>query len=139
MKLNENKVVTYTRISMFIVYFWFGILKVIGISPAETLVQNLSEFTINYFLDDSIFIPLFGLFESSIGLLFLFPKITKIAVGIFLMHMSMTFLPMVVLPKDAWAFMFTPTLVGQYIIKNLTIIGAALLIYTHHQRTYKSN
>ncbi|NVJ63943.1 MAG: hypothetical protein HWD84_06905 [Flavobacteriaceae bacterium] len=136
MKLDENKVVKYTRISLFVVYFWFGILKTIGISPAETLVQNLSEFTINYFLDDSTFIPLFGIFECLIGILFLFPKYTKIAVGVFLLHMLSTFLPMVVLPKDAWAFMFTPTLVGQYIIKNLTIIGAALLIYTHHQRTY---
>ena len=138
MKLNEDKVVNYTRISMFIVFFWFGILKVLGISPAETLVQNLSEYTINYFLDDSTFIPLFGMFECLIGILFLFPTLTKVAVSVFLLHMFATFLPMFMLPKDSWAFMFTPTLVGQYIIKNLTIIGAALLVYTHYQRTYKN-
>jgi uncharacterized membrane protein YkgB len=137
MTLNEDKVIKYSRVSMFIVYFWFGILKVIGISPAEALVQNLSEYTINYFLDDSVFIPMFGIFECIIGILFLFPRYTKFALYLFLLHMISTFLPVFMLPQDTWAFMFTPTLVGQYIIKNLAIIATALLITVHYNKTQK--
>lgn len=138
MKLNEDKVVTYARVSMFVVYFWFGILKVIGVSPAEPLVQNLSEYTINYFLDDSVFIPMFGIYESIIGILFLFHRYTKFALYLFLFHMASTFLPVIMLPQDTWAFMFTPTLVGQYIIKNLALIATALMINVHYQKTKQS-
>jgi uncharacterized membrane protein YkgB len=118
----------FGRLSLFIIYFWFGILKVIGISPAETLVQNLFNETLGTVIDFNIFCLGFGLFECILGILWLFPKLTKITLYITLFHMFSTFLPVLVLTEEIWQTWFTPTLVGQYIIKNLALISLALFI-----------
>ena len=118
----------FGRLSLFIIYFWFGILKVIGISPAETLVQNLFNETLGTVIDFNIFCLSFGLFECILGILWLFPKLTKAALYITLFHMFSTFLAVLVLTEEIWQTWFTPTLVGQYIIKNLALISLALFI-----------
>ena len=120
---------TFGKISLFIIYFWFGILKVLNISPAEALVNHLGEITIEYFINNSTFIFLFGIFECLIGLGFLFNKTLKIAFFALLLHMATTFLPMIFLPNDTWNSFLTPTLVGQYIIKNLAIISLSYYLF----------
>lgn len=120
---------TFGKISLFIIYFWFGILKVLNISPAEALVNHLGEITIEYFINNSTFIFLFGIFECFIGLGFLFNKTLKIAFFALLLHMATTFLPMIFLPNDTWNSFLTPTLVGQYIIKNLAIISLSYYLF----------
>ena len=59
--------VPMARFGLFVVYFWFGLLKVIGFSPASPLVQALFERTI-HFMPFPLFLVLFGLFEMLIGL-----------------------------------------------------------------------
>lgn len=114
-----------SRISLFIVFFWFGILKIIGTSPANPLVQKLFEKTVP-FISFEIFIILFGAYEMLIGILFLIPKRKKLALFLLVPHMIATFLPLFLLPNVTWQNFFTPTLEGQYIIKNLVIIALAL-------------
>lgn len=114
-----------SRISLFIVFFWFGILKIIGTSPANPLVQKLFEKTAP-FISFEIFIILFGAYEMLIGILFLIPKRKKLALFLLVPHMIATFLPLFLLPNVTWQNFFTPTLEGQYIIKNLVIIALAL-------------
>ncbi|WP_296703656.1 hypothetical protein [Algoriphagus sp.] len=116
------------RFSLFIIYFWFGILKVIGISPAETLVQNLFLETFGGLLDFKVFCLGFGLFECFIGVVWLFPKFTKYAFYLLIFHMVTTFLPVLILPDATWQTWFTPTLVGQYIIKNFALISLGMFI-----------
>ncbi len=115
------------RISLFVIYFWFGGLKVIGQSPASPLVQALFEQTIN-FMPFTTFIVLFGLFEMLIGLLFLLRGFERVAVFLFAAHMITTFMPLIMVPGATWVTAIAPTLEGQYIIKNLALITAALCI-----------
>lgn len=124
--------VPFARIAIFIVYFWFGILKLLNFSPAEPLVQQLFTTTI-HFMQFHTFYVLFALFEMIIGILFLFPKAVRVAIPLLLIHMIMTILPLFLLPQATWQGFLIPTLTGQYIIKNLVIIGIALGIasYTH--------
>jgi uncharacterized membrane protein YkgB len=122
------------RFSLFIIYFWFGVLKVFGISPAETLVQNLFNETLGTVINFNIFCLSFGLFECILGILWLFPKLTKSALYITLFHMFSTFLPVLVLTEEIWQTWFTPTLVGQYIIKNLALISLALFISKSYEQ-----
>lgn len=118
------------RIGLFIVFFWFGFLKVIGLSPASGVVQRLFENTIP-FMEFSTFLILFGLFECLIGVLFLIKGMERVVIPLLLIHMITTFGPLVYLPEETWQKFMVPTLEGQYIIKNVVLIAAAVGIAAH--------
>ena len=117
--------VPVARFGLFVIFFWFGFLKVIGLSPAMQLVQQLFEQTIS-FISFNNFIILFGLFECLIGILFIIRGFERIVIPMLFLHMVMTFLPLFILPEVTWSRFLVPTLEGQYIIKNLVIIAAAV-------------
>ncbi len=113
------------RIALFIVFFWFGILKLIGASPAESLVQQLFTQTIP-FVPFAVFYACFAIYECVIGILFLFPRATRLVILLLAVHMITTFLPLILLPQVTWSGFLVPTLEGQYIIKNFVIIALAM-------------
>lgn len=120
------------RIGLFVVFFWFGLLKVIGLSPATQLVQDLFSHTIS-FMPFSVFIILFGFFEMLIGILFLFRGFERVAIPLLFLHMITTFMPLFLIPQETWLGFLVPSLEGQYIIKNLVIIAAAIGIAANLQ------
>jgi uncharacterized membrane protein YkgB len=124
-KLKVKKL-TYllAHLSIFIVFFWFGLLKIIGTSPAYDLVEALRVITIPWWPIETFF-PFLGFVEMLIGILFLFKKTEKLAIAILIPHMCTTFLPLIMLPNIAWQGLLTPTLPGQYIIKNIIIVALA--------------
>jgi uncharacterized membrane protein YkgB len=113
--------------SLFVIFFWFGLLKVLGLSPATELVQQLFSQTVSFISFDT-FIILFGLFECLIGVLFLIRGLERVVIPLLFLHMVMTFMPLFVLPEVTWSGFLVPTLEGQYIIKNLVIIATAICI-----------
>jgi uncharacterized membrane protein YkgB len=130
----NNKTEWINRIALFIVFFWFGFLKIMGTSPAEGLVKALFDVTLSNYMSATTFLPCFGIIECIIGLLWLFPKLTKFAFWAMLVHMLTTFLPLVLLPKETWDAFLTLTLTGQYIVKNLVLIGSAFFLYETHSK-----
>lgn len=118
------------RFGLFVVFFWFGILKVIGLSPASGVVERLFTETIP-FMSFGTFLILFGLFECLIGILFLVRGAERVVIPLLFIHMITTFGPLFFLPQETWSGFMTPTLEGQYIIKNLVIIAAAIGIASH--------
>lgn len=118
------------RLALFIVFGWFGILKVVGASPASPLVQALLKQTLA-FISPSLFLVLFGLFEILIGGLFLFRGAERVAIALLIPHMVTTVMPLIVLPSITWKGFLVPTLEGQYIIKNLVIVALAFSIAAH--------
>ncbi len=122
--------VPVARFGLFVVFFWFGALKVIGLSPASGLVQALFEQTISFVSFDA-FLILFGLFECLIGILFLMRGFERVVIPLLFIHMVTTFMPLFLLPSETWSSFMVPTLEGQYIIKNLVIIAAAVGIAAH--------
>ena len=127
-----QKAILAARIAIFIVFFWFGLLKVIGLSPAESLVTDLFNLTLKNFMPIEIFLPIFGLFECILGVLWLIPSLTRISFFTLCFHMLCTFLPMVFLINQTWQNFLTLTLVGQYIMKNLVIIALGFLIWQYY-------
>ncbi len=113
------------RFGLFVVFFWFGILKVIGLSPAAGVVERLFESTI-HFMSFPEFLIAFGIFECVIGILFLVRGFERVVIPLLFIHMITTFGPLVFLPSETWSGFMVPTLEGQYIIKNLVIIAAAI-------------
>jgi uncharacterized membrane protein YkgB len=125
-------VVRFNRIALFVVFFWFGFLKVIGVSPAEELVSLLFNKTLSSFMSIDTFLVTFGLFEMVLGLIWLVPKWTKYAFWVFGFHMFTTFLPFIFIPEVAMNENMTLTLVGQYIVKNIVLLGSGLFLYSNH-------
>lgn len=113
------------RLSLFVVFFWFGILKTVAESPANPLVSNLLQKTLP-FIGFETFIILFGVFEMIIGVVFLIPKLERLALPLLLIHMGTTALPLIFLTSQTWQSFLIPTLEGQYIVKNLVIIALAI-------------
>ncbi|WP_341224627.1 hypothetical protein [uncultured Arcticibacterium sp.] len=114
----------FSRVALFTVFFWFGFLKVIGTSPAENLVHKLFDLTLAPFIAIDVFMPVFGAFECLVGIMWLFPKLTKLTFYVMLGHMACTFIPLVLLQSDTWQSYFTLTLTGQYIIKNVVLVSS---------------
>jgi len=116
------------RISFAIIFFWFGILKPLGLSSAIPIV----EATVSWlpFIEPNVWVNIIGWWEVAIGILFLFKKTTRIAIGLLFLQMFGTFMPLVFLPEVVYQKnnVFLPTMEGQYIIKNLMIISAALVV-----------
>lgn len=120
----EKHSILIMRISLAIVYIWFGALKVFGMSPAGELVEETV-----YWFRPEIFIPILGICEVIIGLGLLVKKLVPITIFLLLLHMGVTFFPVFILQTVCFnAFPYCPTLVGQYIIKNLVLISGALVI-----------
>ncbi len=116
---------TILRIGLGVVFFWFGALKLVpGLSPAEALVRN----TI-YFVNPDIFQPVLAIWEMLIGVGLLTGRYLRLTLLLLFAQMVGTALPLVVLPEVVWTvFPFGLTLEGQYIIKNMVIIGSAIVL-----------
>lgn len=126
----KRSFIPFARIALFIVFFWFGFIKLIGASPASPLAEALTAKTVGL----EFFWPLFlflALIECIIGLLFLIPKAVRVVVPLLLIHMLVVCSPLVLVPEATWQAPFVPTLEGQYIIKNIVIVAAALGIAAH--------
>jgi len=116
-----------SRVSIFLIYFWFGFLKLFDLSPANPLVESLLNNTLPFVGFDQ-FIIFLGLWEMVIGIIFLLPKLEKVAITVLVLHMITTFMPLFLLPHIAWKGFLVPTLEGQYMIKNLITLALAVNI-----------
>ncbi len=112
------------RVSIGIVFIWFGLLKPLEMSPAAELVRK----TVYWFSSDW-FIPFLGWWEVAIGVGLLFRPLIRVAILLLFLQMGGTVLPLFLLPEVCFTQIpFGLTLEGQYIIKNLVLISAALVI-----------
>ena len=116
------------RVGLGVVFSWFGVLKFFSeLSPAEELVRATV-----YFVDPDFFIPILAVWETLIGLGLLTGKAMRLTLLLLFLQMPGTALPLLVLPDVVWtAFPYGLTLEGQYIIKNLVLIGAGLVLGSH--------
>lgn len=115
------------RAALFIVYFWFGLIKIFGVSAVNPLVKNLLVATLP-FIPFEIFIVILGGAEMIIGFLWLWPKMTKTAGTLLSLHIFITFVPLILLPAATWQYFLVPTLEGQFIIKNILIVAVAFFL-----------
>jgi uncharacterized membrane protein YkgB len=113
------------RASIFVIFFWFGALKLTGVSPAGPLARALVDKTFGARWFDFLFAVLAAL-ECAIGILFLIPRATRIVIPLLLLHMAIVCSPLLLVPEMTWQKAFVPTLEGQYIIKNLVVIAVAI-------------
>lgn len=117
--------VSLLRVGLGIIFFWFGALKLVpGLSPAEELVRNTV-----YFVSPDIFVPILAVWEMMIGLGLITGLFMRTTLLLLFLQMPGTALPLVLLPEVCFnVFPYGLTLEGQYIIKNLVLVAAGLVI-----------
>ncbi len=120
----------FGRFAIFVVYFWFGILKLFSLSPANPLVAALLIKILPGVSFDTFIVAL-GAFEIMLGVIFLIPTLSRLAIFFLFLHMIMVVMPLILVPAATWQSFLVPTLEGQYIIKNILIVGLAIVIAAH--------
>jgi uncharacterized membrane protein YkgB len=122
--------VTLTRIALGIVFLWFGIIKFMpGWSPAaELATRTVSELTSNR-IPPHISLPLLAAWESLIGIGLLSGRYIRATLLLLFVQMPGTMMPLFIFPGETFrVFPYAPTLEGQYIIKNLVLVAAAIMV-----------
>ena len=120
----ERVGVRLLRFSLAIVFIWFGGLKLLDMSPADELVRA----TVTW-IPFEVFFPVLGIWEVAIGVFLLYRPTLRIAILLLFLQMPGTALPLVLLPEVVYTSVpFGLTLEGQYIVKNLTLVAAALVV-----------
>jgi uncharacterized membrane protein YkgB len=133
MNTQEKISYSFSRFALFVVYTWFGALKLVGASPANPLVDELLQKTLPFLTFDQFIIAL-GIFEVAIGIFFIIPKMERVALSLLVPHIFITLAPLLLLTSTTWTGMFMPTLEGQYIIKNILIVALGLDIYIENKK-----
>ena len=118
----------FLQYSLALIFIWFGTLKIIGFSPATELVTNTV-----YWFSPTWFIPFLGIWEIAIGICLLWKPLQRIGLFLMAVQMAGTFLPLILLPQIVYVQgnLFYLTMEGQYIIKNIILISAAMVIGSH--------
>jgi uncharacterized membrane protein YphA (DoxX/SURF4 family) len=120
------------RIAIFVIYFWFGFLKLLNLSPATPLASALVGHTIGMPYFDVSFKAL-AVFECVLGLLFLIPAMTWPSTVLLVAHLVIVSSPLVLVGSVAWIHPLVPTLEGQYIIKDVAILALAVGIIAYRE------
>lgn len=118
------------RLSMGIIFFWFGVLKFFpGLSPAEDIaIKTIRTITFG-FIPDALIIYGLALWETVIGLGLIFNIFPRITLVLLFLQMLGTFTPLFLFPGELfYVFPFSLTIEGQYIVKNIIIISAGLVL-----------
>lgn len=122
--------VTLLRVSLGLVFFWFGLLKFFpGLSPAQDLATRTIELLTFGLAPAAISIPLLAGWECLIGLGLITGLFMRATLLLLFMQMMGTITPVFLFPGEVFtAIPYAPTLEGQYIIKNMVLVSAGLVI-----------
>ncbi|MGB5814385.1 MAG: DoxX family membrane protein [Thermoanaerobaculia bacterium] len=122
--------VTLTRLALGLVFLWFGAIKFVpGWSPAADLaVRTIDRLTFGM-VGPETSLPVLAVWESAIGLGLLTGKFLRATLLLLFVQMLGTLTPLVIFPSETFvAFPYAPTLEGQYIVKNLVLVTAGIVV-----------
>jgi uncharacterized membrane protein YkgB len=118
------------RLSLGIVFFWFGVLKFFpGMSPAQELAARTIHLLTFGLMPSSVALPILAAWECLIGIGLIFGLYMRATLLLLFLQMMGTVSPIFFFPHEIFtAVPYAPTLEGQYIIKNLVLISAGLVL-----------
>ncbi|HJR96839.1 MAG TPA: DoxX family protein [Actinomycetota bacterium] len=117
--------ITALRVSVGLVFVWFGLLKIFDVSPVSDLVAQTV-----YWFDPEVVVPALGVFEVAVGTLLLLGKWLRTALALFAGQMLGTFLVFIVLPDVAFRDEnpLLLTVEGEFVVKNLVLLAAGMVV-----------
>ncbi len=116
---------TALRLSLGVVFIWFGALKVFDATPVADLVAKTVPF-----LDRDWFVPALGAVEVALGVALLVGRYLTIVSAVLVGHLAGTFLVLVTQPDIAFdnGNPLMLTTIGEFVVKNVVLISAALVL-----------
>jgi uncharacterized membrane protein YphA (DoxX/SURF4 family) len=120
----------FLRLSLGIVFFWFGVLKFFpGMSPAQGLAARTIHVLTFGLMPPGVALPILAAWECLIGIGLIFGLYMRATLLLLFLQMMGTVTPIFFFPGETFTIVpFAPTLEGQYIIKNLVLISAGLVL-----------
>ena len=118
------------RVSLGIVFFWFGFLKFFpGLSPAQDLAADTIGLLTFGLVPARVAVLFLAIWECLIGLGLIFGVFMRVTLLLLFVQMLGTVTPIFLFPDAVFTRIpYAPTLEGQYIIKNLVLISAGMVI-----------
>ena len=122
--------VSILRVCLGIVFFWFGFLKFFpGLSPAEELATFTIEKLTFGLIPPHVSIILLAIWETIIGVGSITGVFLRATLILLFVQMMGTMTPLLLFPAETFIrFPYAPTMEGQYILKNLVLISAGLVV-----------
>ena len=120
----------FLRISLGVVFIWFGALKFFpGLSAAESLGgKTILKMTFGI-LEPAVSMKILAVWECLIGLGLITKRFLSFTLLLLYFQMAGTLMPLVLFPEMTFqGTILVPTLLGQYIIKNFVLISAGIVI-----------
>ena len=122
--LAQRQVMFLLRLSLAVVFFWFGLLKFVNLSPVVDLLRN--SFPL---LATSPYLELLGLAEMVIAIGLMVERLSKPAATLMMLHLLGTLSVALVSPHLIFAPAFPVlTMTGEFVAKNLVLIMAGLVV-----------
>ena len=117
--------ITALRLALGSVFLWFGALKVFGSSPVAALIQETY-----HFMPLGIFVLFLGVWEVAIGIGIIMKRALRCVLILLGVHLVGTFTAIWFNPAIFFVrgVPFCLTVDGEFVIKNLVLITAALVI-----------
>jgi len=119
------------RVSLGVVFLWFGALKIFDVTPVADLVSDTV-----YWVDPDWLVPVLGIAEVIVGIGLLTKVGLRAVLALFAAQMVGTFLVLVILPDVAFqnGNIFKLTVEGEFVVKNLVLLSAGLVVGTQVRR-----
>ncbi|MBI5153282.1 MAG: hypothetical protein HZA36_02375 [Parcubacteria group bacterium] len=116
------------RITLGIVFIWFGALKVLGVSPVVELLRT----TYSFFPIHPLLLAL-GWIEILIGACLIFKFFLRGALALLWIQMAGTFLTFVLNPPLFFSHgnIFFLTQTGEFVVKNFVFVASGIVIGGH--------
>ena len=118
------------RVALGVVFFWFGVLKFFpGLSPAQTLAIKTIDVLTFGLVPGNVSLVLLATLECMIGLGLISGRFMRLVLLLLAFQMVGAVSPVFIFPGEVFMKVpYAPTLEGQYIIKNIVLISAGLVI-----------
>ena len=122
--------ITLLRLSVGIIFLWFGFLKFFpGLSPAEDLAARTIQVLSFGWVPPSIAVIVLAAWECAVGLGLILGLYLRATLLLLWLQMAGTVTPLFIFPQEVFSqFPYAPTLEGQYIIKNLVLMSAGIVV-----------
>ena len=122
--------ITLLRFSLGIVFCWFGVLKFFpGASPAEELATRTITVLSAGAVSPAVSLTVLATWETAIGLGLITGRALRLTLLLLFLQMPGTISPLFVFPELTFReFPFVLTIEGQYIVKNLVLLSAGIVV-----------
>lgn len=122
--------ITLLRLSVGVIFLWFGFLKFFpGLSPAEDLATRTTAILTFSLVPTQLALMILAAWECLVGLGLISGIFLRATLLLLWLQMAGTIAPVFFFPEEVFAhFPYAPTLEGQYIIKNLVLASAGIVV-----------